>query len=186
MNKSNHDQRSGAVLWLTGLSGAGKTTIAKQVYAFLSSGGYHPLMLDGDEVRDAIRDPHWGFDNQSRLNGSYRYARLASLIAKQGHVVIIPTISMFEEVRSWNREHTPGYYEVYLRTEETTRKARDPKQLYDERVEDRRFMAGLDLSVELPSNPDLVVDNNGGEESIVAVSDLIFRNFVEHLQSVGC
>ncbi|MBU1308407.1 MAG: adenylyl-sulfate kinase [Gammaproteobacteria bacterium] len=169
----------GRVLWLTGLSGAGKSTIAAEIQKLLIEQGITPLVLDGDQVRRAIADPHWGFDQQSRLMGSYRYARLAALFASQGHTVIVPTISMFHEVQQWNRKHSPHYFEVYLRTTEETRRNRDPKVLYQQHKQGTEVsMAGLDLTIQEPLNPDLLIDNNGDQSVIAATVKLILQQFL--------
>jgi cytidine diphosphoramidate kinase len=169
----------GKVLWLTGLSGAGKSTIAAIIQNHLIATGRCPVMLDGDQIRAAIADPHWGFDNESRLMGSYRYARLASLFSSQGHIVIVPTISMFHEVQQWNRTHTPGYFEVYLRTLEQTRRSRDPKVLYRQHQHGQRHeMVGMDLHVEEPLTPDLLIDNDGDQAQITLVAKFIIDAFL--------
>ncbi|WP_052749331.1 adenylyl-sulfate kinase [Rheinheimera mesophila] len=169
----------GKVLWLTGLSGSGKSTIAALIQNHLIELGRCPVMLDGDQIRAAIADPHWGYDNESRLIGSYRYARLASLFSSQGHIVIVPTISMFHEVQQWNRAHTPGYFEVYLRTMEQTRRSRDPKVLYRQQKQgQQQEMAGMDLHIEEPLTPDLLIDNDGDQTQIAIVANLIIDAFL--------
>lgn len=170
--------KGGKVLWLTGLSGAGKSTIAAEIQRLLIANGMTPLLLDGDQIRQAIADPHWGFDQQSRRMGSFRYARLAALFAGQGHLVIVPTISMFHEVQQWNRKHSPGYFEVYLRTTEQTRRMRDPKILYQQHLQGTEVsMAGLDLSIQEPQQPDLLIDNNGDQSDIPVIAQHIIRQF---------
>lgn len=170
--------KGGKVLWLTGLSGAGKSTIAAEIQRLLIANGMTPLLLDGDQIRQAIADPHWGFDQQSRRMGSFRYARLAALFAGQGHLVIVPTISMFHEVQQWNRKHSPGYFEVYLRTTEQTRRMRDPKILYQQHLQGTEVsMAGLDLSIQEPQQPDLLIDNDGDQSDISVIAQHIIRQF---------
>lgn len=174
----------GSVLWLTGLSGSGKTTIAQKVFEQLTHHSFKPVMLDGDEVRAAINDPHWGFDNKSRLHGSYRYAKLAALLANQGHVVIVPTISMFKEVREWNRINSNGYYEVYIRASELVRIERDPKKLYLMSKQGvNESMAGVDLSVELPCSPDLIIDNNGDISTLNQIVEKLMQKYLKYLDS---
>ncbi len=169
----------GSVLWLTGLSGAGKSTLAHEIQQQLVELGEHPLILDGDLVRAAIEDPHWGFDSASRLMGSYRYSKLARMAAIQGVTVIVPTISMFDEIYRWNRKNIPGYFEVYLDTTEATRRSRDPKVLYSSHAQGNETnMAGLDHAIEVPSSADLIIDNNGGAEHINQVVNTIMSHFL--------
>jgi len=173
---------TGRVLWLTGLSGAGKSTVAAEIQRLLVDSGITPLLLDGDQIRQAIADPHWGFDQQSRLMGSYRYARLAALFAGQGHLVIVPTISMFHEVQQWNRQHSPGYFEVYLRTTEQTRRNRDPKVLYKQHLQGVEVaMAGLDLSIQEPQHPDLLIDNDGDHSDVAVIARRVLQQFLPEM-----
>lgn len=179
MNKSKF---TGSVIWLTGLSGSGKSTIAKAMQKNFMDKGLSSIILDGDDVRAAIQDPYWKFDKPSRIRGSYRYSKLAKLIAEQEQIVIVPTISMFEEVRVWNRCNIPGYFEVYLRTSQSTRESRDPKLLYKKNKSGQNeLMAGVDLSIELPSNPNIIIDNNGSLESLPFVIKEIITSYYNYV-----
>lgn len=168
----------GSVLWLTGLSGAGKTTVARELQQLFINNNEKLLILDGDIVRSAIQDPHWKFDAESRKNGSYRYARLAQLAASQGLTVLVPTISMFDEVRAWNRAHIINYFEVYLHADLENLQQRDHKALYKNFNDGKAsHMAGLDVEVELPKCPDLTIDNNGDRAKLTRNVEKIFNAF---------
>ena len=172
----------GRVLWLTGLSGAGKTTIAQYIQRYLIQVGITPLILDGDLVRNAINDPHWGFDEESRRAGSFRYSRLAYMAASQGLTVIVPTISMFHDVHQWNRENIKYYFEVYLRTSENTRRQRDPKTLYAaQTTENHSPMVGLNDKVQTPQEPDMLIDNDHqrDEQAIGELALAIVERFLD-------
>jgi adenylylsulfate kinase len=83
------------VVWITGFSGAGKTTLAHAVRKRLSSAGIHPLLLDGDEVR-AVLGAESGVFHEERKRLARIYSRLARLLSDQGFLVIVATISMFK------------------------------------------------------------------------------------------
>ncbi len=173
---SDYYQPQGRVLWLTGFSGAGKTTIAKAIQLLLIDQGIVPVVLDGDLVRAAIDDPQWKFDEASRLMGSYRYSRLALLAAEQGGTVIVPTISLFHEVQAWNREHLPSYFEVLVETSEHNRRCRDHKALYAESNTSEMF--GINITAQLPEAPDLIVCNDGTLSNIEKIAERIVRQFL--------
>ena len=145
------------VYWLTGLSGAGKTTIGRLWYAELKASGTPAVLLDGDALRQVFGDD-LGFTEADRRKSAMRNARLCAMLAEQGLTVVCCTISMFDAVRDWNRAHIPGYVEVYVKASMDTLRRRDQKGLYSQNADN---VAGVGLQVELPSNPDLVLDNNG-------------------------
>lgn len=164
----------GTVYWLTGLSGAGKTTIGTLLRDRMRGQGLSCLLLDGDRLRMVI-NPQAGHDLETRRSLAFTYARLCREIAGQGITVICATISMFHAVRDWNRDNIPGYCEIYLRVPLDQRQDRDPKGLYRDRKPD---MVGTDGSFEEPRNPDMIIENFGGVTAAMAV-DRIWRRFVE-------
>lgn len=143
----------GKVIWITGLSGSGKTTVSRLLKKALEREGYPIALLDGDELRKLM--PQGGrYDRQSRLELALSYGKLCKLLANQGFTVICATISMRREVYAWNRGHLPGYTEVYLDVDATTRAARDPKRLYElNRLGAIADMAGEDQNVDYPPEP---------------------------------
>ncbi|HJB99256.1 MAG TPA: adenylyl-sulfate kinase [Candidatus Flavonifractor merdavium] len=146
------------MLWLTGLSGAGKTTIGTLLYQALRERKDNVVFLDGDQLRQVFGDD-LGYAPDQRLKSAMRNARLCKLLAEQGLDVICCTISMFDSVRDWNRTNIPGYVEVYLKVSLETLRKRDQKGLY---TRGDGAVAGIDFSVEEPKQPDLVLENNGG------------------------
>lgn len=161
----------GRVVWITGLSGAGKTTIAREVVRLLRETGTPCLHLDGDRLREALADPNYGYDRESRIKGALLYARLAAMCAEQGQVVVVSTISLFHLVHEWNRTRLPGYLEVLVEASESIRRERDPKGLYRDSAAGRLpSMGGIDLALEMPVEPHLVLTNEGGSESVTALA----------------
>jgi len=170
---------SGHVVWITGLSGAGKSTLARALTEGLRGQGRPVILLDGDELREVFgttteQPHHYGRDG--RLALAMRYAQLCRLIAAQGHVVVIATISLFHEVHAWNRAHLPGYFEVYLKVPQEELRRRDPKHIY------KRFdagelcnVAGLDLPIDEPSAPDWVVEFEPERSARALAADLLHR-----------
>ena len=145
------------VYWLTGLSGAGKTTIGRLWYDKLREQGEPAVFLDGDELRQVFGDD-LGYTEADRRKSAMRNARLCALLARQGLTVVCCTISMFDDVRAWNRENTPGYFEIYVKVSMDILRSRDQKGLYSKGDKD---VAGIHFHVEEPKCPDLILENDG-------------------------
>jgi adenylylsulfate kinase len=143
----------GAVIWITGLSGAGKTTIGRLVHDALMQRNAQTIFLDGDELRTVFEGGH-KFDRDSRLSLALSYGRLCLMLARQGFTVVCATISMRREVYSWNRANLPGYTEIYLDVADEIRHRRDPKRYYAQTKRGKlNEFAGHDQGVDLPENP---------------------------------
>lgn len=145
------------VYWLTGLSGAGKTTIGRLWYEKLKEQGEAAVFLDGDELRQVFGDD-LGYTEQDRRKSAMRNARLCAMPARQGLTVVWCTISMFDDVRTWNRENIPGYFDVYVKVSTDTLRRRDQKGLYSQ---GKREIAGVHFQVEEPKCPDMILEHDG-------------------------
>jgi adenylylsulfate kinase len=144
------------VYWVTGLAGAGKTTIASALRDRLISAGRAVALLDGDAIRLALGGVH-GYEVQDRLYLAGCYGRMAQLLAGQGLDVICATVSMFESVREWNRANIPGYVEIYVDAPDEVLHRR--RELYSRA--DPGQVVGQGASYELPTRPDMTVINDG-------------------------
>jgi adenylylsulfate kinase len=164
------DDGSGRVIWITGLSGAGKTTLAK---ALLPRFRRKPVFLDGDEMRAALEPVAAGYSSEERKKLAFTYARLCRLVASQGNTVVCATISLFHEVRRWNRAHLPGYFEIYMKADDAVLRDRDYKGVYRKAGQAAANIVGHDVAPEFPESPDLVLEQNGlgVEDMMEAVRD---------------
>jgi len=152
------------VYWITGLSGAGKTTIGKLLYEKVKKEQVNTIFLDGDLLRQVFGND-LGYSEEDRRKCAMRYSRLCDMLQKQGMNVICCTISMFDSVREWNRENIENYREVYVRVSMDTLKKRDQKGLYSAYVDGRENeLAGIQVGLEEPKNPDLIIQNDGNEK----------------------
>lgn len=163
------------VYWLTGLSGAGKTTIGTLFFQHLKTIKPNVVYLDGDVLREIFGGTH-GHTLQERKQLAMRYSRLCKMLSEQGIDVVCATISLFHEVQEWNRQHIPGYKEVYIKVPIEVLTQRDQKQLYSRALRGEiKDVMGIDAAVEAPKNPDIVLENDGTRSVDEMVNNLITR-----------
>lgn len=167
----------GFVVWFTGLSGAGKSTIANALQAELSRRGRHSELLDGDEVRTHL-SKGLGFSKEDRDTNIRRIGYVARLVARSGGVAITAAISPYREVRDEIRNQTPGFVEVFVHCPLDTLVERDVKGLYRKAIagEIANF-TGVSDPYEEPLRPEVVCDTSREmlEESLTKVIDKLER-----------
>jgi len=108
---------SGRVIWITGYSGSGKTTVARKLEAEFRERGVSTVSLDGDDLR-AIFSSKWGYSRSERMELAATYFRLCSHLASQKHTVIISAVAMYSDVRQWVKTNIPDSIQIYLRVPE--------------------------------------------------------------------
>jgi len=147
----------GLVIWLTGLSGSGKSTIAAQLVDRLRLRGHAVEPLDGDTLRQMF--PSTGFSREARDEHIRRVGYVAALLAKHGVFVVVSLISPYRDSRNFARGLAPAFLEVYVSTPLAECERRDVKGLYAKarRGEIRQF-TGLDDPYEPPAHPELTID----------------------------
>lgn len=163
MIKNNKSSGKNAyVIWITGLSGAGKSTLAAELTKRLRNLKSNVILLDGDELREVFGSASVNADNhgrKGRLALAMQYAHLCHILSRQGFTVVIATISLFREIHSWNREHIPHYFEVYLKVPVEELRRRDPKGIYKKFDSGEiSHVAGLDLPVDEPQSADMIFE----------------------------
>jgi bifunctional enzyme CysN/CysC len=148
------------VLWFTGLSAAGKSTVANTVEQRLHQLGYHTYVLDGDNVRHGL-NKDLGFAEADRVENIRRVAEVARLMAEAGLIVLVSFISPFRAERRMARELMPvgEFFEVFVDVPLSVAEARDPKGLYKKaRRGELRNFTGIDSPYEPPERPELRID----------------------------
>lgn len=149
-------ESKGIVLWLTGLSGAGKTTIARGLERKLKGYGYLVEVLDGDVIRTNL-SKGLGFSREDRDINIRRIGFVANLLSRNGVVVIVAAITPYRAARDELRKTTENFIEVYVNAPLEICEARDIKGLYAmARAGEIRAFTGIDDPYEEPRNPDIV------------------------------
>jgi bifunctional enzyme CysN/CysC len=165
----------GAVIWLTGLSGAGKSTIAQALERELFQRAMHTYVLDGDNIRHGLNS-NLGFSPDDRVENIRRVSEVAKLMADAGTVVITAFISPYRMDRSRAREialeGSSEFIEVFVDAPLEVCEARDPKNLYKKaRAGQIREFTGIDAPYEAPEDPEIVVhtDRQSVDESVATI-----------------
>ncbi len=154
----------GALIWITGLAGSGKTTVGKAVYAKLKTGYSNTVFLDGDKFRE-ITGQMEGHTKEARLNVAMQRARMCRFLTGQGINVVCSTMSLFKEVHSFNRKNNRNYFEVFIDTDIEVLVKRDQKGLYSKAVKGEvKNVMGVDMPYDKPGKCHLHLKNNTKEE----------------------
>jgi bifunctional enzyme CysN/CysC len=184
VNKHSRAQGLGqkpAVLWFTGLSGAGKSTIANLVEKKLHLLGRHTYLLDGDNVRHGLnRD--LGFTDADRVENIRRVAETAKLFVDAGLIVLVSFISPFRSERDMAREivEKDEFLEVFVDTPLAVVEERDPKGLYAKaRAGEIKNFTGIDSPYEPPLAPDIRLD------TMSASAEDLAQRIVDRLRDAG-
>lgn len=171
----------GTVYFFTGLAGAGKTTIGGLFYQRLKVIRPDAILIDGDQAR--LRAGYCTADGkvlmedryttEARKAGALRRFRKCQKLTDEGRDVVVCSISMYTEVRAWNRENIENYREIYLKVTRETLYRRDQKKLYSSGAKN---VVGVDLPYDEPQHSHIVIQNDGQEtpEEIVARLEDLF------------
>jgi adenylylsulfate kinase len=163
--------QKGAVLWFTGLSACGKSTVANEVDFKLHKRGKHSFVLDGDNIRMGL-NKNLGFSAEDRAENIRRIGEVAKLFASAGNIALTAFISPYRADRDKVREILPAgeFIEIYVDASLETCEQRDPKGLYKKaRAGEIKNFTGISDPYEAPEKPELVLDSNN--KTIEQLSD---------------
>jgi adenylylsulfate kinase len=156
--------QKGTVVWLYGMSGSGKSTIANAAEKVLHQQGRLTTILDGDNLRTGLNQ-HLGFSDDDRRENIRRVAHVAKIFAQQGILTLVSVITPRQELRDLARDIIGSdYYEVFVKASYDLCEKRDVKGLYAKAAtgEIENF-TGKDSQFEEPTRPDLIIDTEGQE-----------------------
>lgn len=160
MNQDTTQAPVAPIFWITGLSGAGKSTVAALLAEQIRISGQPCMLLDGDGLRE-LWPGKGGFTRPERLELGLGYARLCAMISRNGIPVVIATIALYREVHAWLAEHAPQTRLIWLDVPLDELRRRDPKGIYARYdAGETSYVAGLDLAVDWPERPWLHIEWN--------------------------
>ncbi len=179
-DRERRNGHKGGVIWLTGLSGAGKSTIAVALEKALFERGYNTFVLDGDNVRYGL-NANLGFSPEDRAENIRRVGEVASLFAQGGTIVLSAFISPYKSDRERARRAVgESFHEVYVSTPLDECERRDPKGLYARaRAGEIKEFTGVSAPYEPPADPEWVIDTTGQtlEQNVADLVGYVERNF---------
>jgi len=165
------------LIWITGLSGSGKSTIARAVYTKIKEKYINTILLDGDALRSALGN-NYGYSYEERLKGAYQVSGICRMLNNENLNVVCATMSLFEEIQTMNRSRVQDYIEVYLDVSMDELLERDQKSLYSKALNgEMKDVVGIDLKFDRPVSADLSLDNNNLDklqENIQKILELAF------------
>jgi len=168
--------QKGLVVWMYGMSGSGKSTIANAAEKILHQDGRMTTILDGDNLRTGLNE-HLGFSDDDRRENIRRVSHVAKLFAQQGILTLVSVITPRQELRDLARDVIgDDYYEVFVKASYDLCEKRDVKGLYAKAASGEiKNFTGKDSSFEEPADPDLIIDTEGQEvsESVTTLLEAI-------------
>jgi adenylylsulfate kinase len=166
------------VIWLTGISGAGKTTLGDLLVAEFKNKKLPVVMLDGDVVRDFFEND-LGYSRPERIQNVKRIAFAADLLAQNGVNVVVANIAPYFEARDFVRRKLKNrYVQIYVNSSLDTVSTRDVKGYYKKMSSGQmQNLIGVDDVYEPPRNPDLIIDTNNSsiENSLKKITDYLIE-----------
>jgi len=174
-------KKNGVLVWITGLPGSGKTTLAIELYKHLED-QIPAVCIDGDAVRD-IMGNDLSHNMKDRLINAYRIARLNKHLVNHNLTVICSTVSLFSEIHDWNRKNFKKMIEVYIDVPMETLIQRDQKKMYSQALKGKqKNVRGFDQNFDIPTKPDLIIKNDGNKENLLAYSKKIEKLVLRKLK----
>jgi len=148
-------KNKGILFWITGLSGSGKTAIAKKIKNNISNKYGPTVIVSGDDLRKIFNFKK--FSKKDRLSYALAYCKFCKCITDNKINIILSTVSLFHKVRKWNRTNISNYMEIYIRSDINKIIKQKNKFFYKKNYKN---IIGKDIKPEFPQSPHIIVDNN--------------------------
>ena len=167
MKKKNF--KKGILFWITGLSGAGKTSIAKAIKSQIIKRYGPTLLVNGDDLRNLFKLKK--YDRESRLTNAIMFHKFAKFITNQNINLIFAVVGLFEEIRDLNKKNIDNYVEIYLKADIKKIKKNRKKKIYFNNK--KKLIVGLTIKPEFPKKPHIIINNNFNKSILQLSKDLL-------------
>ena len=176
MKKIKKNENKGILFWVTGLSGSGKTTIAKKIKKNISKLYGPTLIVSGDDLRKIFNFK--GYSLEERLILSRKFCKFAKFVTSQNINLIFASVGMMHAMRAWYRRNIDNYVEIYIKADlKKIIKLKKKKIYYKKRTRD---IVGINIKPELPKNPDIIINNNFKEKIEDMANNLIKKILIKY------
>lgn len=163
------------VIWIIGLSGAGKSALGNALVEQIRSLNNKVVFLDGDLIRELFKNDVDHSTEGRRINAE-RISKLSNFLSNQEVHVVAAVLSIFPEWQVWNRENIKDYYEIYLKASIESLIARDSKGLYRRALKGEiNNVVGIDIPFPEPKNPDLLIENESFDKNLYELVNIVMN-----------
>ena len=146
-------KKKGILFWITGLSGSGKTSLAKKIFPFVERNCGPSIHLDGDTLRN-ILDLN-GYTFKERASNGVKFTRIAKFLTDQGINVIFSVVGLMDKPRAWNRKNIKKYIEIFIKSDVKKIISVNKKKVY----KSTKNIVGVNIKPQFPKNPHIIIDN---------------------------
>ena len=151
------------IIWIIGMSSAGKTVIGQELYKLIKQKHINTVFIDGDIFRD-LHANDIKYTVKDRKRNSDRICRICQFLDQQDIHVVCSVLSLFHDAQQWNRENYKKYFEIFLDVSFETLVKRDKKNLYKRALKGEiKNVVGVDIEFKPPKNPDMIIKNETSE-----------------------
>jgi adenylylsulfate kinase-like enzyme len=162
------NKKKGILFWITGLSGAGKTSISKKIYKKINNEFGKTILINGDDLRRIFQLKGYNYEDRKKIG--LQYSKLFKKITDQNINVIFAGVVLIESVRKWNKKNIDNYLEIYLKASIKKIIIKKYKKLYYR----TKNLVGLNIKAELPKKPDIIIYNNF-KKSVYEISKKLLK-----------
>ena len=160
-------KNKGILFWITGLSGSGKTTIAKKIHKQIIQKYGPTLLINGDEIRKFFHLTGYSFEEREKIG--FSYSKFFKKITDQNINVLFAGVVLIKKIRNWNRKNIKNYLEIYIKS--NTKKI--IKKKYKSLYKKTNNIVGIKIKAEFPLKPDIIIHNNFDKKINILSKNLI-------------